>query len=210
MISELSIKEFQQRINRFDRKYVDDWLSWLDVATDDKPDKLGAILRKWQACRPNTMRRTKTENLHESPYLEDLIDKANDSLQELQLFEISKPDSFSHETSNHLSELWGIFENLSYKGKSRSGKAGVVGISKAVLLLSDGRIGPAFDSEVRGHLGLNDILNAKQWFNALRKVSKDIQCFESTNEIKIKDAAPQEFQHLYNGRIYDMALGPGK
>ena len=209
MISKLSVKEFQQRIFRFEKRYVEDWKSWIATSAHNKPSKLAAILRKWQACRQNTMRRVRSDKLHEPPYIEDLIDAAEKPMQALVSFEVNKPDSFSIEIFNHFSELWNIFEGLPYKGKAHNGKAGIAGISKAVLLLSDGRIGPAFDSNVRANLQLNNLVNAKHWYDALREVSKDIQAFETKNDISIINATPQEFQELNIGRIYDMALGPG-
>jgi len=209
MISGLTVKEFQQKTLRFDTKYVDDWNRWLQVESEDRPEQFGSILRKWQACRPNKMRRTSVANLHEAPYIDDLMETASHSINALAAFELNDFSKFSVAIFEHLSVLWDIFENLSYTGKARNGKAGAVGISKAVLLLSDGHIGPAFDSEVRTHLGIKEITNAKQWFNALQIVAKDIQSFEAKNDTTIKNAAPEEFKDLNIGRIYDMALGPG-
>lgn len=209
MISELTVEQFQQKILRFDTKYVDDWNMWLQVETDNRPELFGSILRKWQACRPNTMRQTTKANLHEPPYIEDLIEKASYPINALAAIKLNDFSKFSIDIFKHISALWDIFENLSFKGRAHKGKAGAVGISKAVLLLSDGCIGPAFDSEVRTHLGIKEITNAKQWFKSLQLVAKDIQSFEMKNNTTIKDAAPEAFKGLNIGRIYDMALGPG-
>lgn len=85
---------------------------------------------------------------------------------------------------------------------------GVVGISKAVMLLTDGRVGPAFDSQVRGRLGTGNINGVEEWIKALRLVCQDIRGFEEANSMSLVDAVP-ELSHLQTGRIYDMALGPG-
>jgi hypothetical protein len=73
-----------------------------------------------------------------------------------------------------------------------------------------GRVGPAFDSEVRKQLNIKEPANVKQWIEALKLVSRDAQSFENRNRITLQQAAPQQFQHLNPGRLYDMALGPGK
>jgi hypothetical protein len=209
MISELTVEGFQQKILRFDRKYVDDWNRWLQVKAENRSEQFGSILRNWQACRPNKMRQTSAANLHEAPYIDDLMEQASHSISALAAFELNDFSKFSEDIFKHISVLWDIFENLSYTGKARKGKAGAVGISKAVLLLSDGHIGPAFDSEVRTHLGIKEITNAKQWFKAIQIVAQDIQSFEAKNNTTIKNSAPEEFKGLNIGRIYDMALGPG-
>jgi len=208
-IANISVEEFQNRINRFDQGYVDDWNNWIAVQPNDRAAQFGAILRKWQACRPNRMRRIRAEQLHIEPYLEDLIGGSAQYWQALQGFDIRLQASFTQQACDSLVHLWGIFQNLSYHGLARNGLAGIVGISKAVLLLSKGRVGPAFDSEVRRHLELRSIGNANEWICALQIASRDIQQFEAANQVTLQQAAPQQHAGLYSGRIYDMALGPG-
>jgi hypothetical protein len=101
---------------------------------------------------------------------------------------------------------------LSFEGKKktkRKGLAGVVGISKAVLLLTKGAIGPAFDSEVRKKLCLCEPENANQWIEAIEIAARDIHAFQIRNQCTLQEAAPLRFKSLNTGRIYDMALGPG-
>jgi hypothetical protein len=154
------------------------------------------------------MRRTQTENQHDAPYLEDLINNAAQHLQILKNFDLRANASFTPQNCDSLVNLWNIFQNLSYHGRARNGLAGVVGISKAILLLTDGCVGPAFDSKVRGNLGLGNIVDANQWINALRAASRDIQAFEANNQTTLQQAVPQRHSALQCGRIYDMALGP--
>jgi len=208
-IANLTVEELQERINRFAQRYVDDWNCWLNTQPNARPGQLGIVLRRWQACRPNRMRRTQAENQHDAPYLEDLIERAARHLQVLQNFDVRDNASFSDQKCDALTQLWNIFQNLSYQGRARNGHAGVVGISKAVLLLTDGRVGPAFDSEVRTHLGLRNIATSNEWINALCTASRDIQAFEANNQTTLYQAAPQPHANLQSGRIYDMALGPG-
>jgi hypothetical protein len=207
-INNYNLQEFQSRLARFNQAYVNDWNQWLNTSISERPYQFGVVLRRWQACRPNRMRRTKAEFEHDPPYLEDLIVLSAQHMQTLQDFNISQATSFTQQTRTALRELWKVFEQLSYQGNARNGLAGVVGISKAVLLLSDGRVGPAFDSQVRGHLNLKEPKNADEWIGALHVANRDINAFEVANAITLQQAAP-EYAHLHCGRIYDMALGPG-
>ena len=207
-ITNNTIAELRDRVARFDQSYVDDWNNWLNTPPQNRPVQLGIILRRWQACRPNRMRRTINENMHAAPFLDDLVQDAMPHIQILYSFDMRLNNSFTPNAINALNELWKIFENLSYHGHARNGKAGVVGISKAILLLSDGRVGPAFDSKVRHHLSLDNINKCSQWIEALRVVCDDIHAFEKANQTTIALSVPK-FAHLNTGRIYDMALGPG-
>ncbi|WP_457419933.1 hypothetical protein [Roseateles sp. P5_E7] len=200
--------QFQQRVARFAPEYVADWEAWIQTPTAGRPRQLGEILRRWQACRPNPMRRTRLDAAHDYPFLEDLIELSETHFLRLVAFKISDAHAFTPPVCESLRALWVIFQQLSYGGKVRSGLAGAVGISKAVMLLTDGRVGPAFDSEVRRHLGVGRIDTAEQWLEALREASRDIRAFEAANGDSIANCVPH-FSHLHIGRIYDMALGPG-
>jgi hypothetical protein len=146
---------------------------------------------------------------HAAPYLEDITLASAPHIVALNLFDISHPDALSN--LRHvaaLDALWDVLEQLSYHGRARGGLAGSVGISKAVMLLTDGRVGPAFDSKVRNALQLRQINSAAQWRAALGVVCNDIQAFEAANRVTFSAAKPALFGSLHNGRIYDMALGP--
>ncbi len=156
------------------------------------------------------MRRTRQDAKHDPPYLEDLIVQADRHVQALRPFNMRLLASFTQGSQVALEQLWSIFQNLSYHGRSRHGLAGVVGVSKAVLLLTEGRIGPAFDSQVRNQIGIRAPKDAREWIQALQLVSQDIQAFEETNRCKLQEAAPGVFAAMRSGRIYDMALGPGR
>jgi hypothetical protein len=211
-IANLDVGRFRDRILRFDESYIRDWSSWVYALhiQRDIASNFGRVLRKWQACRPNRMRRAKDEPNHDPPYLEDLIAEANQSLEALRDFDLRFLASFTPQAQEALEQLWGIFQRLSYEGRARNGLAGVVGISKAVLLLTEGRVGPAFDSEVRTQLAISKPENAREWIHALQFASRDIQAFEMANQCTLQEAAPNLFAALKSGRIYDMALGPGK
>jgi hypothetical protein len=213
-IRNLSIQQFQERLNRFDTSYVIDWNEWIDSFNNNYNYNevayiFGMILRRWQACRPNSMRRSQNENDHEPPYLEHLLNRSSTFVDNLVAFDLRNKNSFCDDSEHSIKQLWNIFTDLSYSGKARNGKAGVVGISKAVLLLTKGRVGPAFDSKVRQNLSIKAINNAQQWINALKYVTEDIMSFEQKNNCSIYDATPNKYSSLHVGRIYDMALGPG-
>ena len=206
-----SVHEFQIRLNSFKRSYVKDWEDWCykyQNSNEDIPFEFGKILRRWQSCRPNSMRRTRHEMEHGSPYLEDLIAASNDHLDALINFDLTRISTITNRVEIALKYLWDIFENLSYRGRARNGRAGVVGISKAVLLLSRGCVGPAFDSNVQYNLGIKHIDTADEWIESIKLASRDITNFELANRRSLKEATPDEFRLLNVGRIYDMALGP--
>jgi hypothetical protein len=208
-IAALTVLQFHEHVRRFDPRYVAHWDSWLDVADRDKPELFGFILRAWNACRPNTMRRTRAEQLHDAPYIEELIAASSPHVEALADFRISQAASFTVGAKNSLHRLWETLRQLSHSGRAREGVAGAVGISKAVLLLTNGRVGPAFDSQVRGRLGIRKIDNAEQWLTALEAVTVDIGAFEANNGCRFEESFPPEHHHLLAGRVYDMALGPG-
>lgn len=209
-ISKLTTPQFQRLLIQFPNKYIADWDGWIGTSVTDpsRPARFGAVLRKWQACRPNEMRRDAASAAHHPPYLDDLIVKADPPLKALVTFDISGQSPFTAVIKAAIRELWTIFRALAYQGDAYNGQAGAVGISKAVLLLSLGRVGPAFDKEVSTNLGIKSVNNADQWIDALKTANRDIREFERRNGVTLAAAAPAAFAHLPAGRLYDMALGP--
>jgi hypothetical protein len=210
-IADYTGAEFEQRLGRFRRSYVTDWDARVRVVEEGRSveSELGRILRGWQACRPNTMRRTRDEHQHAPPFLEDLTAQASPHVLALSSFDVASPSCYTAEARRALNGLWNVFVELSYRGIARDGKAGIVGISKASLLLTMGRVGPAFDSLVRSRTGVGNVLDAEHWIEALSWVTRDIVRFTRANGCTLQEAAPSQFRHLASGRLYDMALGPG-
>ena len=213
-IHNLTVTQIQQRIQSFDRTYVDDWDVWLAVrrncSSEHTPPEFGRILRRWQACRPNRMRVCSGEATHRPPYLEDLVCSGLSVASALNAFDLSDANTMTQTMEETLLQLWDVFKDLSYSGRSRDGLAGVVGISKAVLLLTEGRVGPAFDSKVRGELGITKIPDAKSWIKNLKRVAEDIAVFEQSNQCTLRSAIPEEYKNLHYGRLYDMIFGPSR
>jgi hypothetical protein len=151
---------------------------------------------------------------HPAPYIEDLLAAAATHVAALQSFVLGSGNSSTTSEDNAILALWEIFEQLSYpsgnpnrkRPSPRQGRAGVVGISKATMLVTDGRVGPAFDSRVRKALQIRVVDTAPQWLDAVRLASDDVREFESRNGTTLQAAS--EFGDLHSGRIYDMALGP--
>lgn len=198
--------EVASALDRFAPRYLRDWDEWLAAPAAARPELFGRILRRWQATRPLAMRRIASEAQHEPPYLDDLFELAASPtgavgiLGELTVLDVA---SRSYQQDKALKALWETFSGL-----TTSQSASCVGISKAVLLLTDGRIGPALDSQVRTWLGISKPTNAAAWVGVLEGVGEDVAEFEARNG-PLRDAVPPHFAHLAYGRLYDMAFGPG-
>ena len=196
-------QQIKKDLNSFSKEYVTDWDSWLDVEDSERWYLFGKILRSWQATRPKKMRRLRNEAQHEPPYLDDLLRKAKphvESISQLTLQNFHKITPVQHKA---LCKLWAIFEQLPVNGT-----ASCVGITKAVMLLTNGRIGPALDSQVRLNLGVAKPTNPKDWIILLKEIGDDVIAFEKKNRLLLKNVVPKKFAHLEYGRLYDMVLGP--
>jgi hypothetical protein len=199
--------QIQADVAGFAARYVQDWNAWLRADADARPELFGRILRKWQAARPGVMRRLKREAhdepyLHDGPYLDELLESAKEPLGRvagLSVLTIAKRTSAQ---SDALHSLWKNFLRLRTTDDTTC-----VGITKAILLLTDGRIGPAFDSQVRQKLGVARPANCAEWLKNLEEIGEDIAAFERVNGA-IAKVVPPEFAELAYGRLYDMALGP--
>jgi hypothetical protein len=198
--------EVASALDRFAPRYLRDWDEWLAAPAAARPELFGRILRRWQATRPQAMRRIASEAKHEPPYLDDLFELAASStgavgvLGDLTVLDVA---SRTYQQDKALRGLWDLFSGL-----TTTESASCVGISKAVLLLTDGRIGPALDSQVRTWLGINRPTTAAAWVGVLEGVGEDIAEFEARNG-PLRDVVPPRFAHLASGRLYDMAFGPG-
>jgi hypothetical protein len=189
-------------IEGFAARYVQDWDAWLGVDVEGRPEHFGRILRKWQATRPQAMRRLREEARHGPPFLDNLLEDAREPLGVLTGLTVSRIAEMTPGQNEALNALWAIFSRL-----PTSGVASCVGITKAILLLTDGRIGPAFDSQVRKKLGVVRPANCSEWLRHLHDIGEDIATFERAHGT-LSEAVPDRFKGLAHGRLYDMALGP--
>ncbi|MFN2228667.1 MAG: hypothetical protein ACK2VA_02760 [Anaerolineae bacterium] len=202
-LSRLTPQQVHDRVAGYARRYVVDWDEWLATPVEDRIPVFGRIMRKWQATRPYVMRRPRAEAEHDPPYLEDLIAEAQPHLDLVGDLTVRTLVNVEPLQQSALRELWLLFRRLSLDRP-----ASCVGISKAVLLLTDGRIGPSLDSRVRAGLEIEHVTSAAEWVEVLVGVSLDIRAFERTNGISLREAVPQAFRHLGEGRLCDMAFGP--
>jgi hypothetical protein len=189
-------------VQGFAQRYVQDWNAWLAAPALSRPDLFGKILRKWQATRPVAMRRLRAQASHSPPFLDDLLALATAPLATLGTLDVRSIRSRSAPQDNALSDLWSIFGQL-----PTTGTASCVGITKAILLLTDGRLGPAFDSQVRKKLGVGPPATCAAWVSTLEQIARDIAAFEAAHG-PLARAVPGPFARLAYGRLYDMALGP--
>jgi hypothetical protein len=195
--------EVHAAITAFAQRYVEDWNQWLACEESNRANVFGSILRRWQATRPLAMRRTAREAQHPAPYIDDLMRRSEHYTAQVSSLSTRSIRARTKEQNAALSELWRIFEEL-----PRNGCASCVGITKAILLQTNGSIGPALDSKVRGQIGVLAPTCAGQWTDILDLVAEDIQAFEEKHG-RLNDHVPNEFAHLGVGRLYDMLLGPG-
>jgi len=188
----------------FALKYVRDWERSLLAPLHTRPQVFVKILGKWQAARPARLRRLRIRAAeHPPPYIEDLLAAAAPHFRTLARFRVGQPAAPTRSERSAVENLWNVFSSL-----QQTSAASCVAITKAVLLLSDGRIGPAFDSQVRKKLRVRHLLSASDWIAALTDISDDILAFEAAHGVSLPNAVPPQFSTLSYGRLYDMALGP--
>jgi hypothetical protein len=204
VLSEMTPDEVRRKLTEFTNSYVVDWDVWLQIAESDRVSKFASILRRWQGTRPVPMTRPKAEASHEPPYIDDVLLEASPHLEALSELTLEDLGFATHVQINALHGLWATFSKLPQRDS-----ATCVGITKAIMLMTNGRIGPAFDSIVRKKLGLNAHLKSSdEWIAVLREISKDIQGFEKLHG-KFATIVPDMFNTYQVGRLYDMLLGPG-
>jgi hypothetical protein len=197
-------QEVGDAIANFPPRYVTDWDQWRRVDPRGRAKLFGMILRRWQATRPHPMRRSREERANQPPFLDDLLQEADGRVSRLGELSVESISTRSGDQESALVGLWHIFRDLTVAGEASS-----VGITKAVLLVTNGRIGPAFDSNVQRSVGVSRPTSARQWIALLEAVSNDIAAFEAANG-PLRGFVPIADRHLAYGRIYDMIFGPGR
>jgi hypothetical protein len=83
-----------------------------------------------------------------------------------------------------------------------------VAVTKAILLTTRGRIGPAFDSNVSTNLGVLSIFESEQLVSILSRLTRELAAFESRHSLRIENLVPAEWGPVAVGRAIDMLLGP--
>lgn len=195
-------EQVHDAVSGFAAEYVVHWNQWLNCPEQDRVVAFGSILRRWQAVRPRTMRRPRHGAPHPAPHLEDIFSNVAPYLATIQNLDLLSFGERAAADQRALGELWKHLKTLAIESP-----ATCVGITKGVLLLTNGRIGPAIDSEVRKRLALGPITTAERWIDVLDQASEDVIMFEERWG-SLRDAVPPAFADLGYGRLYDMTAGP--
>lgn len=186
----LTPEDVRSAMSQFNSRYIRDWASWIGTPPQRRPVEFGRILRNWQATRPLEMRRPRAEASHPGPYLDDLLEMAGSPIAALAGLGLSWVNTRSPEQADALCDLWEIFASLPTQGR-----ATCVGITKAVLLATDGQVGPALDSRVQQSIGVRPPADAQAWLQILDGVGADIRAFERQHGPLYKVVQP-EFSRL--------------
>src|SRR5262245_33274260 len=194
--------QFASAVDGFAKRYKRDFELWLTTDPSQRPVEFGRILRAWQATRGRVMRRSRIERRHAPPYLDDLLAAVPSGALESLTLETLPTRTAAQDAA--LRQLWSTFENLTVDGAK---PARAVGISKAAMLATDGRLGPGLDTNVRDAIRLAEPMTASAWIQVLQAIAEDIAAFTARNGA-IAMCVARQYRHLHVGRLYDMALGP--
>lgn len=157
--------------------------------------QLCRLIGKWHGCRPSPV----SKNL--LPLLTDL-DADLKAIATIDLRSILRASSNEMEA---ISQIWSSLMNQICDNKPQS----EVAASKAMLILTNGRLGPALDSNARKSLRLPRIQSSGDYLAFLLAISEDVAAFEKANSpILLEDLVPKEWCPVLVGRAYDMAIGP--
>jgi hypothetical protein len=200
VLREMTPSDVRVAVDGFSPTYAADWETWLNAPLKARPELFGRTLRKWQATRPREMRRLRSEANHGAPFLEDLLELATEPIRVLVDLDVMTVGQRTRQQDEALNGLWRTFSQL-----TTTELASCVGITKAVLLLTDGRIGPAFDSNVQKRLSRPETCDA--WVRLLEEIGEDIAVFESAHG-PLAQVVPSRFAQVGYGRLFDMILGP--
>ena len=160
-------------------------------------EKFGEILWSWRALGRFERPRCTQDLLH-------TLDKSHPYVQALADSDLR---SFAFPTDT-LRELIRALWMVLLSGLREKRPAGDVAITKAILLITRGRIGPAFDSNVQSETGTFYINNSEALISFLSSLAADLALFENRHSARIEDLVPFERGPVAVGRAMDMLLGP--
>jgi hypothetical protein len=205
-LARLSKTEAVANISNFRLEYVHHGKEWMYASKSlrDRGERFLVeyasafrhTLGRWQACRPKPMRSEVA-----------LVETLKSAAPWLELLQTSDLRSFrlpNTERERALGELREVFK----KGLCARGEPSVVGISKAILLVTEGRIGPALDSNVKARLGVFSVPGPTRLVQVLRFVAADLCMFECTHGVTVESLVPSERGPVAVGGAVDMILGP--
>lgn len=212
-LSELSVVEIRRRMRGFDDSYKRDWQQWINVAQSARLESPGPaeqfrnVLRRWQAVRSKTkgrvVRQCRAAVAAGDLCIDDLLTEASAFVHELGDFSLREAARPTAREERALRFLWDIFRDV-----PSSGTANAVGITKAVKLVTLGRIGPALDTVVRDNLSIAEPRSGEEWIAALRLISADLGKFERRHRVRLETLVEDRWKPIAVGRAYDMVAGP--
>jgi hypothetical protein len=194
--------QIRQALRAFNPRYAAQWTAWIATVDSERCEQLGRTLRKWNATRPYAPRWPQSADRHSPPFLDDVLRKALPHVKALEKLDMRNFTNRTRAQERALKALWNIFRGLAINGE-----ATCLGISKATLLLTRGRIGPAFDTSVCNSLRLLRAKSFSQWLADLDDVARDIRSFEQKYGT-LTAVVPKKYAHVACGRLYDMIVGP--
>jgi hypothetical protein len=196
-----SLEEIKKLLESFSKKYAWDWKEWIwtlenyTFVSSEVAKKFGEILRKWQAGRPRTISSDET--------LLTVLDKTSKILSQTPEFNLRDITSSNTQIKDVLKSLWNIFKkDLTIEQNTTN-----VGVTKAIMLLTRGKIGPAFDSNASRNLNYY-ISSFDEYYRGIQEIADDISKFEYKENVHLEDLVPDKWKPLNIGRAYDMLIGP--
>jgi hypothetical protein len=201
LLRNLTPDQVTARIRAFSSSYRLDWRNWTNALTHGLESAstmqlFEDVLKKWNSCR-------KRGGVRQGLAL--LINNANGPLTELgntDLRALRRPSDCQRAAIRH---LWDLIQPCLCLTKPAS----EVGISKAIMLLTRGRIGPALDESVRTEFNLPRIDDAGTLLAVYGAIAEDLAGFEDEHG-QIDKCFPAEWNGAIPaiGRIVDMIAGP--
>lgn len=194
-------EEIRTLIQGFSLRYVPDLgdfattTAHYGLISRQTAEHLCRLLRKWQACRPSAVRK-------------DLLSLLTHLAADFTTIATVDIRTIRHASSNvrtAIDRIWLVLISQICNNRQMT----EVAASKAMLILTNGRLGPALDSNARAVLRLPRIRSSDDYLTLLLAISEDIAAFEKVNyPILLEDLVPEEWYSVAVGRAYDMAIGP--
>ena len=202
-LSGKTLDQVKRRIADFNPRYSTHWMAWYRLNPDDAEAKAAALrstLGSWQAFRGKGRKAAPTQEIAA------VLDKARPALaalaeKDVRCLRETRSDS---QGRAYLAALWELSAGIYQDPKN----APLVGRSKAIMLLTNGMFGPAFDRDVCTALfggNFPPLTPCGIWLAMLTEVAHDIAAFERERNVRLEELVPGTAV----GRIYDMAAGPG-
>lgn len=202
MLQDLTAQAALTKIESFSAKYAKHWNEWLEVS-EGRDFRAGStsiritrkfkkIMGSWQACRPKPLRNTTD--------LQSTLDSITAPLVLMGSADLRCFETPAQGVIDGIRGLWQVFEQGLCVGKAR-----VVGVTKAILLVTKGRIGPAFDSNVKKSWYVRD---CDSYLTALGEIARELAAFEA-REGNLEEVAAKAEKPAAVGRAVDMVLWSG-